>query len=149
MNQNPQSKNKLIVRQYTEEIINTGDVSRIAEFIDENYTEVYNVKRYALGIQGAIQHVNGVRNTYPDLHLEIKQQIGEGQWVATSYLMTGTHTGKWMDIRPTNKEVRISGVNLDKVVNGKITEHSGAANLLEPLLEIGAIEIVKSRKEEN
>lgn len=32
--------------------------------------------------------------------------------------------------------------NVDRVVDGRIVEHSGAANLLEPLLAIGAIRVV-------
>jgi len=32
-------------------------------------------------------------------------------------------------------------VNIDKVVGGRIVEHGGAANLFEPLLEIGAIRV--------
>ncbi|TNE67615.1 MAG: ester cyclase [Bacteroidetes bacterium] len=137
---------KEIVRKYTLEVINTGNVERISEFIDENYVEEYNEKRYILGIEGAIQHVLGVRKTYPDLNLQIKNQICEGEWVATSYTMTGTHSGEWMGIKPTNKMVQISGINLDRVINGKIVEHSGAANMLEPLLEIGAIKIIEKEE---
>jgi len=33
-------------------------------------------------------------------------------------------------------------VNIDRVVDGRIVEHGGAANLLEPLLAIGAIQVV-------
>ena len=140
---------KEIVRKYTEEIINTGNIERISEFIDNNYVEEYNEQRYNLGIQGAIQHVLGVRKTYPDLELKIKHQICEGEWVATSYIMTGTHSGEWMGIKPTYKKVQISGVNLDRVIKGKIVEHSGAANLLEPLLEIQAIKLIGKEIEES
>ena len=133
---------KEVVRKYIEEIINTGNVENIHEIISADYVEEYNERRYDIGVEGAIQHVIGVRKTYPDLNLKIKQQIGEGEWVATSYIMTGTHMGEWMGIKPTNKKVQISGINVDRVINGKIVEHSGAANLLEPLLEIKAIKII-------
>jgi hypothetical protein len=39
----------------------------------------------------------------------------------------------------TNKPVTITGVNLDRVGGGRIVEHGGAANMLEALLEIGAV----------
>lgn len=42
---------------------------------------------------------------------------------------------------------KIYGVNIDKVVNGKIVEHGGAANLLEPLMKIKAIRIVDKSKD--
>ena len=73
--------------------------------------------------------------------MAIHQQIGEGDWVATSYTMSGTHSGEWLGIKPTFKQIKVSGVNINKVMNGKICEHSGAANLLQPLLSIEAIKI--------
>lgn len=134
--------NKRVVREYIIEIINTGITENIHRYIDKDYTETYNGQRYELGIEGAINHVAGVRKTYPDLKMSIEEQIGEGEWVSTSYLMTGTHKGEWMGIKPTNKIVKIHGINLDRVVDGKIVEHGGAANLLEPLMGIDAIKIV-------
>ena len=44
-------------------------------------------------------------------------------------------------MKPTGKIIEVTGVNIDKVVNGHIVEHGGAANLLEPLLEIGAVRV--------
>ena len=104
--------------------------------------EVYNNARYPIGIDGAGQHVLGVRQTYPDLQVKIEQQIAEGDWVVTRITARGTHAGAWLGIKPTGKVVEITGVNLDKVVEGRIVEHGGAANLLEPLLAIGAIRVV-------
>ncbi len=45
---------------------------------------------------------------------------------------------------PTGKAVVITGVNVDRVVDGLIVEHGGAANTFEALLEIGAIRPVTS-----
>ena len=39
-------------------------------------------------------------------------------------------------------DVEFTGINVDKVVNGRIVEHGEAANMLEPLLKIGAIKVV-------
>jgi hypothetical protein len=36
----------------------------------------------------------------------------------------------------------VTAVNIDRVHDGRIVEHGGAANLLEPLLRIGAIRVV-------
>ena len=45
-------------------------------------------------------------------------------------------------MEPTGKPVAFTGVNVDRVVEGRIVEHGGAANLLGPLLEIGAATVV-------
>jgi len=134
--------NKRLVRRYIEEVVNTGDVECLAEFIAPDYAEVYNNVRYALGLEGAKQHILGGRRTYEYLHLTIEQQIAEGDWVVTRATMRGTHRGGWLGTKPTGKTVEITVVNIDKVVDGRIVEHGGAANMLEPLLEAGAIQVV-------
>ncbi len=134
--------NCTLVRRYYEEVVSTGAVDRTAEFIAPEYTELYEGRRYPLGIEGAKQHVTGVRNTYPDLRLEVVRQIVEGELVVSEVVMRGTHRGEWLGIAPTGKPVVVTAVNIDRVVNGRIVEHGGAANLLGPLLEIGAIRVV-------
>jgi predicted ester cyclase len=131
--------NKALIRRFTEEIENTGNVTNIREFIAEDYIEVYEGKRYPIGIQGAIDHVLAVRRVFPDLELTIENQISEGEWVATVYSVTGTFTEEWFDMKPTGQPITFTGVNMDRVHNGRIVEHGGAANMLDPLLNAGVI----------
>jgi predicted ester cyclase len=132
--------NKAIIRQYVERIENTGDVSNIGEFISQDYTEVYEGERYPIGIQGAIDHVLGVRRVFPDLKLTIENQISEGEWVVTTYSVTGTFKDEWFGMKPTGKRITFTGVNVDRIKDGKIIEHGGAVNLFEPLLKAGVID---------
>ena len=133
--------NKTIIRQYADRIENTGDISMINEFISEDYTEVYEGKRYPIGIQGAIDHVLGVRRVFPDLNLSIQNQLSEGEWVVTVYSATGTFTDEWLGMKPTGKPITFHGVNVDRIQDGKIIEHGGAVNMFDPLLKAGVIEI--------
>ncbi len=135
-------QNKNLIRRYIEDIINTGNVSTIEQYLGKEYTEVFEGKRYPIGIEGAKEHVHGVRQVYPDLTLTVDHQIAEGEWIATSITARGTHTGDWMGIKPTGKLLTYTGVNVNRVVNGKIVDHGGAANMLAPLLEAGALKIV-------
>jgi len=131
--------NKELIRRFVEEIENTGDVSTIGEFIDENYVEIYEGKPYPVGIQGAIDHVLGVRRVHPDMKMTIENQIAEDDWVVTVYTVRGTFENEWFGMKPNGKMVKYTGVNVDKIKDGKIVEHGGAANLLDPLLKAGAV----------
>jgi predicted ester cyclase len=131
--------NKRLVRRYYEEVVSTGAVERVPQCISPDYTEVLDNQRYALGVEGAVEHILGVHRTYAGMVLTVEQQVAEGEWVVTRVTMRGTHQGEWLGIKPTGKPVSITAVNIDRVVNGRIVEHGGAANLLGPLLEIGAI----------
>ena len=130
---------KTVIRRYIEEIENTGDVSNIREFITEDYVEVFEGERYKMGIKGAIDHVLGVRRVFPDMKLTIENQISEGEWVVTSYSVTGTFMDEWFGMKPTGKPITFTGVNVDRIQDGKIIEHGGAVNLLEPLMKAGVI----------
>ena len=137
-----ENSNKSLVKDYYETVVYTGNISRITEFVSDNYTEVFQNETNRLGVEGAIKHIQGVRETYMDLNLRIDYQIAEGDLVATGYTMTGTHNGNWMGIKPTGKRIYVAGVNIDKIKNGKIVEHGGAANLFNAFLDIGIIKIV-------
>ena len=139
--------NRDLVRRYYEEIVNSGNVDGIARFIAPDYVEVHDNKRQAIGLAGAVEHVRGVRRTYPDLHLTVEQQLAEGDWVATRVTMRGTHLGEWQGIKPTGKSLEVTAVNIDRVVGGRIVEHGGAANLLGPMLETGAVRLADDDSE--
>ena len=130
------NENKEIVKHYIENILNTGNAEELSTFISPHYTEVFNKKRYRLGIRGIRKKISGIHKLYPDLKLSIDTQVSEGDWVITSYIMNGTQHGSWMGIRPTGKNVEVRGVNIDRVVDSKITEHGSSTDLLDPLIEI-------------
>lgn len=134
--------NKDVVRRFYEDVISQGKVHLLPDLVGEDYTEVWEGERYEVGLEGAREHALGVRQTYPDLQISVDRQIAEGDWVATCITASGTHMGEWIGIAPTGKSVTFTGVNVDRVVDGKIVEHGGAANMLGPLLNIGAVRVV-------
>lgn len=141
----PIIENKELVRRFIEEVVNTGDVGAMAEYVSADCVETDGKLRVVSGIEGMQQHVLGVRATYADLHLTIERQIAEGEWVVTQITARGMHTGEWLGIAPTGRPVVITGVNVDRIVNGRIVEHGGAANMLDALLEIDAVRPVTER----
>ena len=135
-------RNKLLVRQFYEEVVNTGDISRVAEFVAPDLIEIHDGVAYESGIEGMQAHIEGGRRTYSGLHLTVDRQVAEGDWVVTQVTACGVHTGEWMGIEPTGKSVVFTCVNVDRVVDSRIVEHGGAANMLGPLMEIGAVKAV-------
>lgn len=136
--------NKLVVRRLIEDAANTGCVGILDQIIAPDCLATDGRTRIPCGVAGMAAHIQAVRQTYPDLHITIENQIAEGEWVATQITARGTHLGSWLEMAPTGKRVTISGIDLDRVVNGRIVEHGGAANTFEALLEVGAIRTVKT-----
>ena len=55
----------------------------------------------------------------------------------------GTHLGEFVGAAPTGAALEFTGVNVDRVVDGRIVSHEGVANLLAPLLEAGAVRLTR------
>jgi predicted ester cyclase len=135
--------NKQLVRDYIEQVINAKDVSGIRQYLSEEYTEVHGQLREQIGPEGAKARIKGYYNTFPDFHVSIEKQIAEGDWVVTCGMISGTHAGVFLNIKPTGKKLEYTGVIVDKVVDGKIVEHGGVVNNFDVLLEAGAIKLVE------
>jgi predicted ester cyclase len=132
-------ENKELIRKFIVEVVNTGNVDLVGDFVSAECVETDGKVRVVSGIDGMADHIRGVRATYPDLQLTVERQIAEDDWVVTQITALGTHRGEWLGIRPTGRQLTFTGVNVDRVAGGRIVEHGGAANMLEPLLETGAI----------
>ena len=88
-----------------------------------------------IGIDGMRQHLEAVKKTYPDYTMKIIRQYEVDGYVISEFIMKGTHVGDFFGITPTNKVLEITGVDIDKIIDGKIVEHGGAANTFETFIE--------------
>jgi predicted ester cyclase len=61
-------------------------------------------------------------DAFPDNHFAISDMIAEGDKVACSYTITGTHKGAMMGIQPTNKKITLLAIEIDRIVGGKFVE---------------------------
>ena len=136
--------NKTLVHQYIKEVVNTGNTSRITDFIAEEYIDHNDKSKKITGIDGAKQHIAAVRKSYPDLNVSIESLYVDGDTVITRIIATGTFGINWLEMPTKDKQVKIDGVNIDKIKNGRIVEHWGVANSLESLLSIGVLQSLRS-----
>jgi steroid delta-isomerase-like uncharacterized protein len=60
---------------------------------------------------------------FADLHVEVLDQVGEGDKVATRYVMHGTQTGEFFGIPASGNKASLTGTSFDRITNGKIAEH--------------------------
>jgi predicted ester cyclase len=65
----------------------------------------------------------GYRVGMADLHYSIINIVAEGNWIAYQWEMTGTNTGPCLGRPASGNPVRITGMNLERLENGKIVEH--------------------------
>jgi predicted ester cyclase len=68
------------------------------------------------------QHVAGWLAAFPDLRFTVEQMIAEGDLVATRCRMRGTHTGAWLGVAPTGRDVSVRMMIVQRIAGGRIVE---------------------------
>ncbi len=96
-----------------------------------------NQPEAARGSQEIARYVAEVRTGYPDFKLEINDKVSEGNRLVTHWTCTGTHKGEFQGIPATGKRIKISGLALVRIENGKITEEHVYFDRLTMLEQLG------------
>lgn len=76
---------------------------------------------------------------FPDTKITIERQIAENDFVLTHVTYDGTHKGVLQGVQPSNKRVKVSGMSLQQIKNGKIVEEWVEFDALGMMQQIGAI----------
>ncbi len=130
--------NKEIVRRALEEPWRDLDV--LDELVSNDYVGYDPAAPEPLrGIQGAKDNVNQYRSAFEGAQITVKEQVAEGDLVATRWEGRGRHTGELMGTPPTGTEAIVTGITLSRVKNGKIVEEWTNWDTLGMLQQIGAI----------
>jgi steroid delta-isomerase-like uncharacterized protein len=114
--------NAAIVRRFVDEVITGGAIERAGEFAWEDVVEQVPLPGQGPGLEGLKDILRAMRTGFPDLVFAIQEQISEGDKVASRFEWTGTHQGAFLGIPATGKPVRVWGVVIDRLVDGKIKE---------------------------
>ena len=134
--------NNDIVKHYYEVIVSKNLLDDLPLYISENCVMRVGENEYSIGAEGMRQHLVAVKKTYPDYKMKVIRQYVDGDYVISEFVMRGTHKGDFLGIAPTNKVLEITGVDIDKVIDGKIVEHGGATTTFETFWENGLIKPV-------
>lgn len=120
------------------QIWNQGDLS----LVDEVYTT--QCVRYDAGWPNPIRGLNALqshfqfyRSAFPDINMIIEETIMEGDKIVWHWTLTGTNTGPMGEAPATNKEVRLSGISIGRIVDGKVAEVGDFYNQASLLLQLG------------
>jgi hypothetical protein len=74
------------------------------------------------GAAGYRKFLAALRTAYPDIHVDVKDIVAEGDLVATRTLSTFSFTGQIDAVPPTGKQVSMSSTIIDRFEKGKLVE---------------------------
>jgi predicted ester cyclase len=126
-------ENKAVVRSFVEEAFNEGNL----EVAGEVYVPAFVSHESDGPVERSPEYVKGFVDTYrgpfPDGHT-----TAEGDRVAYRWTFRGTHRSELIGIGPTERQVTITGLTVDRVSGGKIEVEWNNVDRLGVLQQLGA-----------
>jgi steroid delta-isomerase-like uncharacterized protein len=130
--------NKMLVRRAIEEVYNQGNLKVVDELVSKDFV-VHSPSEEIHGPAGIKQYVSALREAFPDLHITIEDQIAERDKVVTRWTARGTHGGTFQGVAPTGKRGSMTGIEVDRFVDGKSVECWTNVDELGLLQQLGVI----------
>jgi steroid delta-isomerase-like uncharacterized protein len=131
--------NAAIVRRFADEVITRGEIDRAGEFAWEDVVEQVPLPGQGPGLEGLKDILRAMRTGFPDIVFAIQEQISEGDKVASRFEWTGTHRGPFLGIPATGKPVRVWGIVIDRLVDGRIKETRIIMDTMGMMMQLGVM----------
>jgi len=132
-------QNSAQVTGFIEEGINQDHIDSIAKYVWEDVVEQVPFPGQGPGIDGLKDVLRGMRTAFPDLHFSVEEQIAEGDKVLTRFEWTGTHKDQFLGVPATGRPVKVWGMVLDRLVEGRIKDTRILMDIFGLMMQLGAL----------
>ena len=99
----------------------------------------HNASTTIKGLEASMQVLSMLLTAFPDARFTVEDVIAEGDRVASRYTFRGTHQGDLMGIAPTGKQVTVTGIIINRIVDGKSAEGWLNFDALGMVQQLGAL----------
>ena len=115
---------KLVARRLREEFVSTGNHALVDELLapDFRYYGPPSLGAEPSDREGFTHLIAAYRQAFPDLRETVEDQLIDGERVIQRTTSRGTFTAAMMGMSPTGKAYEIPGVDIIRVVDGRIVE---------------------------
>jgi steroid delta-isomerase-like uncharacterized protein len=136
---------KAVVRRNTEEVQSKGRFEVFKEVFSDDFVD--HTPQFNGGTdKAAVERLyRALREAFPDFRAEIHWQRADGDTVTTYKTYHGTHSGAFLGVAPTGKQIYFESVDVMRVQDGRITDHWGVGNLLSVIMQLGAFALPVSK----
>lgn len=103
------------------EVYNNKNLALIDEIFTADYVGHVNAHDI-VGAESAKGFIGGFVEGIPDAFYDVKETMTSGNRVIARWICTGTQTGNFYGMPPTNKSINVTGITIFEIVDGKINQ---------------------------
>ena len=134
-------ENKALARRLIEQVYNDGNLEVIDEIVAEDYFhhDPTMPQEEGHGREHLKEFTRMYRSAFPDLHVQIEDQVAEEDKVVVRWVANGTHEGDLMGVDPTGNRVTMAGMTIYRIDEGKIAETWDNYDAMGMMQQLGVI----------
>jgi steroid delta-isomerase-like uncharacterized protein len=134
-------ENKALSRRFFEEVWGKGNLAVIDELTDPAFVDHNAPPGLPPGVAGLKQFVVMYREAFPDMQVSIDDLIADSDKVVIRWTARGTNTGSLFGMPTTGKAATITGITIERKVDGKTVEGWNNFDQLGMLQQLGVIPV--------
>lgn len=103
------------------DVYNSKNLALIDEIFTSSYVGHVNAHDI-VGTEAAKKFIGGFVAGIPDAFYDVKETMTSGDRVIARWVCTGTQSGNFFGMPPSNKAVNVNGITIFEIVDGKINQ---------------------------
>ncbi len=134
-------KNKVIARRFRRDLWISGDVSLADQLIDPDcviHGRIPFTTDFTSGPEALKQLVSFYHMAFSDIEMKVKEVVAEGDLVTVLWSARARYTGGLLGVEPNGREIRTHGIDMLRIVEGRIVEGWISWDVLSLLEQIAA-----------
>ena len=132
-----QEQNKALAKRAFEELLSGGRFELAEQLYAKDFVNHGIHRDISLAEDQAA--LKGWHQAFPDVAIEPKKLIAEGDLVTVYWIARGTNTGTGNGLPATGKKVEQAGITIWRIVNGKIKDEWSAFDQLSMMQQLGLL----------
>jgi predicted ester cyclase len=114
-----------IMHRWLDEVWNQGRESTIDELLDPNVVThglTDGEGNEVTGIDSFRRFWRDFRAAFSGLHIDVQDAVSEGDLCVARFVATARHTGEGFGKRPKGKPIKVAGMTMVRLKDGRIAE---------------------------
>jgi steroid delta-isomerase-like uncharacterized protein len=130
--------NKAIIRRYRQ-AHNQNDMAALDEIVAADLITHSQLPNVPPGREGGKMVHQGSLASFPDGKTTTDDLIAGDDKVVERFTFVGTQKGEFLGIPATGKQIKVTGISVFRIANGKIVEHWGENDAMGLMMQLGVL----------
>jgi predicted ester cyclase len=127
-----------VLTDYIRSVWGEGDPEAARRFMAPGYRRHISPTLEPLDPDAQVARLKGIRAAFADVRIGLDDAASEGSLISFRSTMQGTHTGTFLGLEPTGKEIDVGLLDMIRIEDGLFVDHWGGPDVFDLLRQLGA-----------